>query len=418
MELKKKIITMARGAQEASRELALVPTELKNKTLVAMAKALAEKKDFILAQNKKDVILAQKKGFSGSLIDRLILNDKRIYEMSRSLMQVASLKDYVGETIRTWKRPNGLIISKVRVPIGVIAIIYEARPNVTSDCIGLCLKSSNSVILKGGSEALNSNIAIYKVLKDVAEKFKLPRNAINLIDTSDRKAVDILLGLNNYIDLVIPRGGESLIRSVAAKSKIPVVKHYKGICHTYVDKYADIDTALNVSFNAKVQRPAVCNAMETLLVHKDIAKKFLPEMAARFKAAGVELRGDDNTRRIVKGIKKAADKDWATEYLDLILSVRVVDSLDEAIDHINTFGSKHSDAIITENKKNASEFLKKVDSAAVFVNASTRFTDGYEFGLGAEIGISTEKLHARGPMALEELTTYKYTVFGDGQIRQ
>jgi len=418
MELKKKIITMAKDAQEASGELALVSTKLKNKALVSMAKSLKANKSFILSQNRKDIANARKKGMRCSLIDRLMLNDKRLNEMSRSLMQVAALKDYVGETIKSWRRPNGLLISKVRVPIGVIAIIYEARPNVTSDCIGLCLKSSNSVILKGGSEALNSNIAIYKVLKNVARRFKIPLNVINLIDTADRKAIDVLLKLNNYIDLVIPRGGESLIRSVAAKSKIPVVKHYKGICHTYVDKYADIDTALNVSFNAKVQRPSVCNAMETLLVHRDIAKRFLPEMAKRFIAAGVELRGCKKTRKIIKGIKKATNKDWITEYLDLILSVKVVDSLGEAIDHINTFGSKHSDAIITENKNNASEFLKRIDSAAVFVNASTRFTDGYQFGLGAEIGISTEKLHARGPMALEELSTYKYAITGDGQIRQ
>lgn len=418
MELKKKIITMAKDAQEASRELALVSTKLKNKALVSMAKSLKANKSFILSQNRKDIANARKKGMRDSLIDRLMLNEKRLNEMSRSLMQVAALKDYVGETIKSWRRPNGLLISKVRVPIGVIAIIYEARPNVTSDCIGLCLKSSNSVILKGGSEALNSNIAIYKVLKNVARRFKIPVNAINLIDTADRKAIDILLKLNNYIDLVIPRGGESLIRSVAAKSKIPVVKHYKGICHTYIDKYADIDTALNVSFNAKVQRPSVCNAMETLLVHRDIAKRFLPGMAKRFIAAGVELRGCEKTRKIIKGIKKATNKDWITEYLDLILSVKVVDSLNEAIDHINTFGSKHSDAIITENKNNASEFLKRIDSAAVFVNASTRFTDGYQFGLGAEIGISTEKLHARGPMALEELATYKYAITGDGQIRQ
>lgn len=418
MELEKKIIALAKNAQEASRELALASTELKNKTLISMAESLKAKKSFILSQNSKDIANAEKKGLSSSLIDRLMLNEKRLSEMSQSILQVAALKDYVGETIKSWKRPNGLLISKVRVPIGVIAIIYEARPNVTSDCIGLCLKSSNSVILKGGREALFSNIAIYKVLKDVASRNKIPMNAINLIDTTDRRAVDILLGLNNYIDLVIPRGGEGLIRSVAAKSKIPVVKHYKGICHTYVDKYADIDTALNVSFNAKVQRPSVCNAMETLLVHKDTAKRFLPEMSKRFQAAGVELRGCEKTRKIVKGIKKATEKDWVTEYLDLILSIKIVDSLDEAINHINTFGSKHSDAIITENKKNASEFLKRVDSAAVFVNASTRFTDGYQFGLGAEIGISTEKLHARGPMALEELAIYKYTISGDGQIRQ
>ncbi|MFH1655600.1 MAG: glutamate-5-semialdehyde dehydrogenase [Candidatus Omnitrophota bacterium] len=418
MTLKKKITDMAINAKAASRELALVSTSVKNKTLISMAKVLKSNKGFILKENKKDIIRAQEKKMSCAMIDRMRLSNKRINEMSRSLLQVAKLKDYVGENIRSWRRPNGLLISKVRVPIGVIAIIYEARPNVTSDCIGLCLKSSNSVILKGGSEALNSNIAIYKVLKKVASKNKISTGAINLIDTTDRKAVDILLGLYDYVDLVIPRGGEELIRRVAAKSRIPVIKHYKGICHTYVDKDADINMALKVCFNAKVQRPSVCNAMETLLVHKDIAKKFLPEMAKRFKSAGVELRGCDKTRNIIKGIKKATNKDWVTEYLDLILSIKIVNSLDAAIKHINTFGSQHSDAIIAKNKKNASEFLKRVDAAGVFVNSSTRFTDGYQFGLGAEMGISTDKIHARGPMALEELASYKYVIWGNGQIRK
>ena len=418
MSLKKKIINMAENAKEASRELALVPTIVKNKALVSMAGVLKSNKKFILEANKKDVLLAQKKKLSCAMIDRLKLDNKRINEMSQSLLHVAKLKDYVGENIRAWRRPNGLLISKVRVPIGVIAIIYEARPNVTSDCIGLCLKSSNSVILKGGSEALNSNIAIFKVLKKSLFKNKIPLSAINLIDTTDRKAIDILLRLNNSIDLVIPRGGEGLIRRVAAKSKIPVIKHYKGICHIFVDKDADIAMALKVCFNAKVQRPSVCNAMETLIVHQDIAKKFFPEMVKRLKTAGVEIRGCDKTRKIVKAIKKANKKDWSTEYLDLILSIKVVNSLDEAINHIARYGSQHSDAIITKNKKAASEFLKRVDSAGVFVNASTRFTDGYEFGMGAEMGISTDKIHARGPMALEELASYKYVIRGNGQIRK
>lgn len=418
MELDKKIIDMARAAREASAGLALVPTSVKNKTLISMARALKANKSFILKENKKDIASAQEKKLAKPLIERLTLNKRRLDEMAKSLIQVAKLKDYTNQTISSWKRPNGLKIAKVRVPIGVIAIIYEARPNVTSDCIGLCLKSANSVILKGGSEALNSNIAIYKVLKKVALANKIPSGAINLIDTADRKAIDILLRLNEYIDLVIPRGGEGLILRVAKKSKIPVIKHYKGICHTYVDKDADIDMALKVSLNAKVQRPSVCNAMETLLVHRDIAKKFLPEMIKRFKAAGVEIRACEKTRRIIRGLKKATEKDWSTEYLDLVLSVKIVNSLNDAVKHIAKYGSMHSDAIITKNEKSADEFLKRVDSAAVFVNASTRFTDGYQFGMGAEMGISTDKIHARGPMALEELTSYKFVVKGNGQTRK
>ena len=416
--LKDKITNMAKSAKEASRELSLVSSANKNRTLLSMAKLLKANKNFILNENKKDIILAERSRASCATFDRLKLDDKRLKEMIQSLLEIVKLKDYVGEVIKSWKRPNGLLISKVHVPIGVIAIIYEGRPNVTSDCIGLCLKSSNSLILRGGSEALNSNIAIYKVLKNAAIANKIPTGAINLIDTSDRKAIDIILGLNNYINLVIPRGGEGLIRRVTSKSKIPVIKHYKGICHTYVDKYADINMALDISFNAKVQRPSVCNAMETLLVHRDIAKKFLPEMVRKFRAAGVELRGCDRTRKIIKGLNKVSEKDWFTEYLDLILSIKTVNSLDEAIEHIAKYGSQHSDAIITKNKKNASEFLRRVDSAAVFVNSSTRFTDGYQFGLGAEMGISTDKLHARGPMALEELSSYKYVVRGNGQIRE
>jgi glutamate-5-semialdehyde dehydrogenase len=409
---------MAQAAKDACRDLTTVSTLVKNKTLVSMAKSLNVNKNYIIKENREDIIRAKKNKLASSLIDRLLINKKRLDEMSQSLLKIAKLKDYIGETISSWKRPNGLLISKVRVPIGVIVVIYEARPSVTSDCIGLCLKSSNSVILKGGSEALNSNIAIFKVLKNAAKKNKIPLGAMNLIDTTDRNAVNILLGLNDYIDLVIPRGGEGLIRYVTERSKIPVIKHYKGICHTYVDRDADIDMALKICFNAKVQRPSVCNAMETLLVHKDIAEKFLPEMIRRFQIARVEIRGCAKTRKIVKEIKQANEKDWFTEYLDLILSVKIVNSLQEAIEHIAKYGSRHSDAIITENKKRASEFLKKVDSAAVFVNASTRFTDGYQFGLGAEMGISTDKIHARGPMALEELTSYKFVVKGNGQIRK
>jgi glutamate-5-semialdehyde dehydrogenase len=338
--------------------------------------------------------------------------------MSDSLREVAKLPDPVGKIIKAWRRPNGLRIQKVRSPIGVIAIVYESRPNVTSDCIGLCFKSGNSVILRGGSEALNSNLAIFKILKEVIKNHKIPEGVINLVTTKDRRAIDVLLKLNNYIDLVIPRGGEGLIRRVAKISRIPVIKHYKGICHIYVDEDADLNMAIKLCFNAKVQRPGVCNAMESMLVHKDVAARFLPGMLKKFKEANVEIRGCPITQKIVKGIKKATEKDYRTEYLDLILSVKVVRDLNSAIEHINNYGSHHSDSIVTNNQRNAQEFLQRVDSACVYANASTRFTDGYQFGMGAEIGISTDKLHARGPMALEELTTYKYMVFGNGQIRK
>jgi glutamate-5-semialdehyde dehydrogenase len=306
----------------------------------------------------------------------------------------------------------------VHVPIGVIAIIYESRPNVTADCIGLCFKSGNSVILRGGSDALNSNVSIYKILKEVIKKHGISQDILHMVTTNDRRAVEVLLKLNNYIDLVIPRGGEGLIHRVVKSSRIPVIKHYKGICHVYVDDWADLNMAQNICFNAKVQRPGVCNAMESMLVHKDVAARFLPGMIKMLKEAGVEIRGCAITQKIVKDIKKATEKDYHTEYLDLILSVKVVENLEEAIRHINYYGSQHSDTIVTDNRENAAKFLRQVDSACVYVNASTRFTDGYQFGLGAEIGISTDKLHARGPMALEELTTYKYMVFGNGQIRK
>jgi glutamate-5-semialdehyde dehydrogenase len=338
--------------------------------------------------------------------------------MAASLYEVAKLKDAVGEIKETRKRPNGLLIAKMSVPIGVIGIIYESRPNVTSDCAGLCLKSGNSVILKGGSEAFNSNKAIFKCLRAAIKNTPVPADAISLITSKKRNAVSELLKLNDYVDLIIPRGGEGLINEVTRRSRIPVIKHYKGVCHVYVDSEADLNMAHEIAVNAKVQRPGVCNAMETLLVHKDVAARFLPIIASDLKSMGVEIRGCPKSRHIVKWVKKAEEKDWSAEYLDLILSVRIVGSLDEAIEHINTYGSSHSDAIVTDNYRNAMRFLKRVDSACVYVNASTRFTDGHEFGMGAEIGISTDKLHARGPMALEELTTYKYVVLGKGQVRR
>ena len=417
MKIKEKVTRIAKAAKEASRLLVTAPEEAKNKALISMANSLIKNSPGLIRANKKDLDAAKKQGRSGAFLDRLVLNEKRIVQMAKSLKAIAALPDPVGKIIASRRRSTGLLIKKVRVPIGVIAIIYESRPNVTSDCIGLCLKSGNAVILRGGKEAINSNLAIFHILRRSLVKHKLPKSAVNLVEVIDRKAVDILLGLKDFIDLVIPRGGENLINLVDQKSKIPVIKHYKGICHIYVDNEANLSWARKVAFNAKVQRPGVCNAMETLLVHQGVAKRFLPIVIEDLQAAGVEIRADQATRKIVRGVKKAKEKDWSTEYLDLILSIKVMRNLDQAIAHITRYGSGHSDAIITDNRTRASEFLNKVDSACVYLNASTRFTDGYEFGLGAEVGISTGKLHARGPMALEELTTYKYEIFGKGQIR-
>lgn len=420
-QLKNKLNRVARLAKQASFKLSLVDSKTKNSVLRQMAEALIEKKKLILAANNKDLASARRKRLSKAFLDRLVLNEKRIQEMSDSLIEVSKLDDPVGSLIKSWERPNGLKISKVRVPIGVILIIYESRPNVTADCIGLCLKSSNCVILRGGSDALNSNKAIFSILNKVALDNEIPLGSLNLIDFSDRKAVDLLLKMDDMIEVVIPRGGEGLIREVKNKSKIPVIKHYKGICHVYIDAEADLNMAHKIVFNAKVQRPGVCNAMETLLVHKDIAVRFLPGMISELQDAGCKIRGCATVIKVAKNfknIRKAKEKDWSTEYLDLILSVKVVDSLDEAIEHINRYGSRHSDSIVTDDKANAQRFLKEIDSACVFVNASTRFSDGYQFGMGAEMGISTDKLHARGPMAVEELTTYKYIVEGNGQIRK
>jgi glutamate-5-semialdehyde dehydrogenase len=418
MNLREELTKIAETAQGAYRDNVALSKEIKNKVLLDMAVALLSKKSLILTANRRDIKAAVSAGFSGAFVDRLRLDVKRIREMSDSLVQVAKLPDPVGELIKSWRRPNGLCINKVRVPIGVIAIIYESRPNVTADCVGLCLKSGNSVILRGGSEALQTNLAIYKVLKAVLKKDKVAEGLVNMVKTKGRRSVDILLKMNDYIDLVMPRGGEGLIRRVIKSSRIPVIKHYKGICHVYVDEFADLNMAESICFNAKVQRPGVCNAMESMLVHRDVAARFLPGMAKRFKEAKVQMRGCPMSCSIIKGIRPATDKDYRREYLDLIVSIKVVDSLKEAIKHINEYGSHHSDAIVTDSKENSAEFLMYVDSACVYVNASTRFTDGYQFGLGAEIGISTDKLHARGPMALEELTTYKYNVIGRGQVRQ
>ncbi len=418
MSLKKEILHIAVQAQKASRFLVTLSGEQKNKALKAMAESLLKNKQAILKANKKDIEFAKGRKMPGAFIDRLTLTDKRIKKMSDDLMSVIALSDPVSQVIKMWRRPNGLNICKMSVPLGVIGIIYESRPNVTSDCAALCLKAGNAVILRGGKESIHSNLAIYKAISQALTKCGFPQGCVSLIATTDRAAVSIMLRLSNHIDLIIPRGGESLIRSVVENSKIPVIKHYKGICHTFVDKYADLGMAEEIAFNAKVQRPSTCNAMECLLVHKSVADKFIPRIVKRLKKAKVEIRGCPKTTKLVKGVKRATNEDYATEFLDRILSVKVVNSMDAALAHIVKYGSKHSDAIVTDNFPNGMKFLKSVDSACVYLNASTRFTDGNEFGLGAEIGVSTDKLHARGPMGLEELTTYKYMVMGNGQIRK
>ena len=418
MELKEQVIRMARKAKQASQNLAKLSSTVKNEALLKMAQILETHKDKILKLNHKDIVLAKAKGLPLALIDRLTLNEKRIKQMCDGLRQIAQLEDPVGKIESMWRRPNGLLIGRMRVPLGVIGIIYESRPNVTVDAAGLCLKAGNAVILRGGSEAINSNIALTDALSEAIQEVGLPGECIQLVRTTDRKAVGEMLKLNEYIDVIIPRGGESLIKMVTENSTIPVIKHYKGVCHVYVDEEADLKMAEKIAFNAKVQRPGVCNAMETLLVAEKIADKFLPVVIRKLQEAGVEIRGDEKTCKISPNVKRATEEDWSTEYLDLILSVKVISGIDEAIAHINRYGSHHSDAIITNSYIKSRKFLREVDSAAVYVNASTRFTDGGEFGLGAEIGISTDKLHARGPMGVKELTTTKFIILGEGQIRE
>ena len=405
-------------AREAAASLAVTSTAAKNFALLQAAEHLASGADRIKDANEKDVRSAEAAGISKQMIERLRVTDKRLSEMCEGLRRVAALRDPVGEVISGWVQPNGLRIEKVRVPLGVILMIYEARPNVTADAAALCLKSGNAVVLRGGKEALNSNLAIHAAMAEALEAAGLNRACVQMVDTPDRDVVDLLLRAEGKLDLVIPRGGEGLIRTVMEKSRVPVIKHYKGVCHTFVDAAADLDVAETVCMNAKVQRPSVCNAMETLLVHAAVADEFLPRIAAQMAEASCELRGCDRSRALVAGMKPASDEDWATEYNDLVLSVRVVDSIDEAIRHIAEYGSQHSDAIITRDLAAAREFAARVDSSAVFINTSTRFNDGGQFGMGAEIGISTDKLHARGPMALPELTSYKFIVTGDGQVRE
>ncbi|PIP71215.1 MAG: glutamate-5-semialdehyde dehydrogenase [Nitrospirae bacterium CG22_combo_CG10-13_8_21_14_all_44_11] len=418
MDIKAYVLKKAKAAKEGARLLAKASSKEKNNALLKMAAALKKRKAELIKENKKDIAFAEKKGLSKAMIDRLALNDERINEMAQGLIEVAALPDPVGEVIRMWERPNGMVVGKMRVPIGVIGIIYESRPNVTADASSLCLKAGNAVILRGGSEAINSNKAIVKILRDAAKTAGLDEDAITFIDIPEREAVMEMLKLEGIIDLIIPRGGEGLIRTVTANSRIPVLKHYKGVCHVFVDRAADLKMAEDICFNAKVQRPGTCNAMETMLVDKKVAKAFLPSMIKRFKAAKVSLKGCPETRKIDKSIAAVREDDFYMEYLDLILNVKVVKDMDEAIEHIAKYSSAHSDAIVTENYEKAMRFLREVDSSAVFVNASTRLNDGYQFGLGAEIGISTDKIHARGPMGLEELTCTKFIVLGDGQIRE
>ncbi|MBE3572527.1 MAG: glutamate-5-semialdehyde dehydrogenase [Moorella humiferrea] len=418
MSIAAEIEAKGRQAREAARVLANLNTAVKNQALLAMARALEEEQEFILKANARDMEAGREKGLSRALLDRLLLNEKRIKDMAAGLRELVALPDPVGEVTAMWTRPNGLQIGRMRVPLGVIGIIYEARPNVTVDAAGLCLKTGNAVILRGGSEAFHSNMALTRVISRAATAAGIPDGAIQLIETTDREAVNLLLRANEYLDVLIPRGGAGLIRTVVEKATVPVIETGVGNCHVYVDAEADLAMAQNIVINAKTQRPAVCNAMETLLVHEGIAAAFLPPLAAALKEKGVVLRGCERTRELVPWAEAATEEDWATEYLDLILAVRVVDGLEAALEHIHTYGTKHSEAIVTNNYHTAREFLARVDAAAVYVNASTRFTDGYEFGFGAEIGISTQKLHARGPMGPEQLTTFKYIIFGSGQIRQ
>jgi glutamate-5-semialdehyde dehydrogenase len=404
-------------AQVAARQLAKLPSGIKNDALVRMATTLEAQTAELTALNTRDVERARDQGLSVAMVDRLRLTPQRIADMARGLREVAALSDPIGEVTHMWRRPNGLEIGMMRIPLGVIAFLYESRPNVTADAAGLCLKSGNAVILRGGSEAIQSNLALCELLSKAAVAAGIPEDAVQMIPITDRRAIFELLKKDRYVDLVVARGGEEFIRTVVDQSRIPVIKHDKGLCHTYIDVEADLAMAAMVAFNAKVQRPSVCNAMETLLVHGDVATSFLPGFCEQLKVAGVEVRGCPETLRIVPWAVAASVEDWDTEYLDLILAVKVVSGLDDALDHIARHGSKLSESIITTNYQKARRFLQEVDAAAVFVNASTRFTDGHEFGFGAELGISTQKLHARGPMGLDSLTSLKYIVYGDGQVR-
>ena len=411
------ILEMAKRSREAARRMARANSTLKREVLERMASNIERKGEAIRRANEQDLEKAAAKGLSGAKMDRLRLSDKVLREMTAGLREVAALPDPVGEITRMWTRPNGLRVGRMRIPLGVIGIIFESRPNVTVDAAALCIKAGNVVILRGGSEAFHSNLCLADILKGALEESGLPEAAVQMVGTTEREAVLDLLALEEYIDVMIPRGGEELIRFVTEHARMPVLKHYKGVCHVYVDDGADLAMAERICLNAKVQRPGVCNAMETLLVHVKAAERFLPSMAEVFLNAGVELRGCERTCALVPGVVPATEADWYAEYLDLILAVRIVDDLEEAIRHISTFGSQHTEAIVTENFERAHLFLREVQSSLVLVNASTRFNDGCQLGLGAEIGISTSRLHAFGPMGVEELTTTKFIALGDGQVR-
>ena len=418
MDTKARIQEMGSRARVAAQQLAGLPVRRKNAVLVAMADEIDASAASIKEANAIDVENGRQAGLSDALVDRLVLNDDRISAMSRGLRAVAALKDPVGTRISRWIRPNGLEIIKQRVPIGVIGIVYESRPNVTADTAALCLKTSNAVILRGGKEALSSNLAIAAALQRGGIRKGMPEFAVQMIDFTDRDAVRELVQMEGKVDLIIPRGGEALIRAVTEQARVPVIKHYKGVCHVYVDESANLSMGLSIVENAKCQRPGVCNAIEALLVHEAIAPSFLPELITRLQQRGVKIKGCEKTCNIVPGLEPAAEADWSSEWLDLVISIKVVDSVENAVNHINAYGSHHSDAIVAESVAAQKQFVRDVDSSTVYINASTRFTDGGEFGMGAEIGISTDKLHARGPMGLEELTTYKYVVSGKGQIRE
>ena len=417
MTIESTIGDMAKAARAAANKLVRISTDQKNAALLSIAAGLENEAVFIKGENLKDLARAEEMGLSSAMLDRLAIKDTTISSMIDGLRDVEGLKDPVGTMGPTWIRPNGLQIARMRIPLGVIGIIYESRPNVTVDAAGLCLKAGNAVILRGGSEAFHSNRALAAVIDRALNDTGMPQKSVQVVPVRDREAVLMLLNQEEFIDLIIPRGGEGLIRFVVENSKIPVLKHYKGVCHVYVDADADLDMAQNISLNAKAQRPGVCNAMETLLVHQSAAESFLPAMAKRFSGAGVELRGCAETCRILPDIKTAQESDWSAEYLDLILAVKVVEDMDEAITHVATYSSNHTEAIVTRDYERAKRFVREVDSSVVLVNASTRFNDGGQLGLGAEIGISTSKLHAFGPMGVEELTTTKFVVMGDGQIR-
>lgn len=417
MSIQETIVAMAKEARAAARELARLSTAGKNGVLTRMAEALVEQRNYIRAENEKDLVAGREKGLSSAMLDRLELSDKVMDSMVAGLREVIALPDPVGEIDDMIKRPSGITVGRMRIPLGVVGMIYESRPNVTVDAAALCLKAGNAVFLRGGSEAIHSNLALAKVLQDVLVAENINPAAVSVVPTADREAVNVLLSLEEDIDLIIPRGGEGLIRFVSENSRIPVLKHYKGVCHVFVDRDAEFEMAVNIVMNGKVQRPGVCNALETLLVHRDIAADFLPLVAAQLRAAGVELRGCPLTVGILPDATAASEADWPAEFLDLILAVKVVADLDEAMEHIVRYGSQHTEVIVTSSYANAQRFIREVDASAVMVNASTRFSDGGQFGLGAEIGISTTKLHAYGPMGLKELTARKFIVYGDGQVR-